>query len=58
MAQRYLRQAGTKKAPFVWTARKAARPDMVEFDPDMAKTLLEARKQKLAELEAKGSRRI
>ena len=53
MAQRYLRQAGTKKAPFVWTPRRAARPDMVEFDPEMAKTLLEARKEKLAELEAK-----
>lgn len=51
MAQRYLRQIGTKKAPFPWSARKAARRDMVEYDPEQAKTRVEALRRKLDDLE-------
>jgi hypothetical protein len=49
---RYLRQLGTNKAPFIWTERRAKRKDMVEYDPDAAKTIIEAKKRRLAELEA------
>lgn len=54
---RYLRQtgpAGKGKAPFPWTARKAARPDMVEYDPEMAVTRIDALKRKLEALNAEG----
>ena len=47
---RYLRQVGTKKAPVNWTKRKAARPDMVEYDPDIAKIRIDAAKRKLEDL--------
>jgi hypothetical protein len=49
---RYLRQLGTNKAPFPWTARKAARKDMVEYDPDQAKVRIEALRRKLDDLTA------
>ena len=50
--QRYLRQVGTKKAPFIWTARKAARPDMVEHDPEIAGIRIAALKQQIADAKA------
>lgn len=49
---RFLRQLGRNKAPFIWTEKKAQRKDMVEYDPAVAETRLEALKRKLAALES------
>lgn len=51
--QRYLRQLGTNKAPFIYTEALASRKkDMVLFNPDEAKTIIATKRKLLAELKA------
>ncbi len=56
---RLLRQLGTNKAPIPWTARKADRKDMVEYDPEQAMTRIEALQRKRDRLKSnKGNNAI